>query len=239
MKFQYTAAAGIFALGAAADTIASGEGFGTYYYDIKQVDACGTSFKYQNQGGVMCSSQTLLSLDEMNTNYVVAMNNSQLGSDPSKYCGKKVVVTVNGKKSDMPLFIGDGCQRCATGSSESATWNAQGAPGLDFSYSVLNELTGDSACDSGHAAISWEILDESIYDFASGGSSDSSESSSAPTTLVTSAAPAATGESSSCENNTWQCNGNNIEQCVDSAWMTRVSCAAGSTCQGDSNPYCA
>ncbi|QKX53862.1 uncharacterized protein TRUGW13939_00942 [Talaromyces rugulosus] len=243
MKSQYTAAAGLlFALGAAADsTIASGEGFGTYYYDIKQVDACGTSFSSQNQGGVMCSSETLQSLDMLNTNYIVAMNNSQLRSDPSKYCGKKVVVTVNGKKSDMPLFIGDGCERCATGSSTSDTWNAQGAPGLDFSYSVLDELTGGSACETGHSAISWEILDESIHDFASGGSSDSTESSqgSTPTTLVTSAAPAATGESSACENNAWQCNGNVIEQCVNSAWNTRVSCAAGSTCKGDSNPYCA
>lgn len=241
MKFQYTAAAGLFALGAAADsTIASGEGFGTYYYDIKEVDACGTSFSSQNQGGVMCSSETLLSLDKMNSNYVVAMNNSQIRSDPSKYCGKKVVVTVNGKKSDMPLFIGDGCQRCADGSAGSDTWNAQGAPGLDFSYSVLNELTGGSACDDGHAAISWEILDETIYDFATGSSSDSSSgsSSNSPKTLVTSAAPAATGKSSTCEENAWQCNGNTIEQCVNSAWKTRVSCASGLTCKGDSNPYC-
>ncbi|KAH8700966.1 hypothetical protein BGW36DRAFT_261986, partial [Talaromyces proteolyticus] len=169
MKFQYTAAAagGLFlAAGTSGQsTIASGEGFGTYYYDIQQVDACGTSFEYQNQGGVMCNSQSLLSLDQMNTNYVVAMNNSDIRADPSKYCGKKVVVTVNGQQSDMPLFIGDGCQRCATGSASSDTWDAQGAPGLDFSYSVLNELSGGSACDDGHVAISWEILDETIYDF--------------------------------------------------------------------------
>ncbi|CRG92936.1 hypothetical protein PISL3812_10024 [Talaromyces islandicus] len=242
MKLQYTTAAGLFfALGPSADSsIVSGEGFGTYYYDIEQVDACGTSFEYHNQGGVMCSPQTLQTLDQLHTNYIVAMNNSQLGYDLSQYCGKKVIVTVNGKQSDIPLFIGDGCQRCGTGSSASDVWNAQGAPGLDFSYSVLDELTGGSACSSGHAAISWEILDETVHDFSTVGSSDSSEWSqgSTPTTMVTSAGPSAAGGYSSCEDNAWQCNGNVIEQCINSAWTARVSCFAGSTCQGGTNPYC-
>jgi hypothetical protein len=39
----------------------------------------------------MCSSATLLSLDQMDTNYVVAMNNTQLGTDPSMYCGRELL----------------------------------------------------------------------------------------------------------------------------------------------------
>ncbi|KAJ5117570.1 NACHT nucleoside triphosphatase [Penicillium atrosanguineum] len=101
----------------------------------------------------------------MNTNYVVAMNNTQLGENPSLYCGKKVIVSINGQRSDMALFIGDGCQRCGVGSSLSTIWNAEGAPGLDFSYTVLSKLSEGSACSDGHIAVSWEILDESIYDF--------------------------------------------------------------------------
>lgn len=247
MMFQATAAAGLlFALGASAQsTISSGQGFGTYYYDIDQVDACGTSFENQNQGGVMCSSATLLSLDQMNTNYVVAMNNSQLRADPS-LCGKKVVVTVNGQQSDLPLFIGDGCQRCATGPSSSDTWNAEGAPGLDFSYSVLDQLSGGSACNDGHIEISWEILDETIYNFDGSSSgfasrSDNAGSSAAqsatPTTMVTKASTAQ-ATASACSDNAWQCNGNVLEQCIGSAWTPRVTCAAGASCQGGSNPYC-
>ncbi|KFY06517.1 hypothetical protein V492_08019 [Pseudogymnoascus sp. VKM F-4246] len=149
----------------AADTISKGSGFGTYYYDVEQVDACGTSFAAQNTGTVMCSHIDVLPLTEINSNYVVAMNNTELSADLDQYCGKKVIVSVNGKKSDLPLFIGDGCQRCGTGASDAKTWDAQGAPGLDFSYSVLNELSGDAACDNGHIDISWEIVDESIHKF--------------------------------------------------------------------------
>ncbi|CAG8344663.1 unnamed protein product [Penicillium salamii] len=149
----------------ARSVIDSGQGFGTYYYDIEQVDSCGTTFQYQNKGGLMCSPTTLLSLDEISTNHVVAMNNTQLGMDLFMYCGKRVVVSINGRQSDLQLFIGDGCQRCGLGSSVSDIWKAEGAPGLDFSYTVLNELSGGNACDTGHYAISWEILDEKIYDF--------------------------------------------------------------------------
>jgi hypothetical protein len=203
MMFQSTIAAGLlFTLGASAQSVIySGQGFGTYYYDIEQVDACGTTFEYQNEGGVMCSSDTLLSLDQMNTDYVVAMNNTQIGADPSLYCGKRVVVSVNGQQSDLPLIIGDGCQRCGTGSSSSDTWNPEGAPGLDFSYTVLNELSRGNACNDGHIAISWEILDETVYNFdgsssgfvslsASSNYDAAAVTSSALTTMVTSASTA-------------------------------------------------
>lgn len=165
MKAQFIAAAALFAGALGDTTIFSGSGFGTYYYDVEDVDACGTSFEYQNMGDVMCNQQTGLTLDDINSNYVVAMNNSQLASDPSLYCGKKVVVTVNGQQSDLPIFIGDGCQRCADGSADSTTWNSQGSPGLDFSLSVLNELSDNAACDDGHIEISWEIVDETLYNF--------------------------------------------------------------------------
>jgi hypothetical protein len=166
MKTQFFAAAGLLLAGSAsASTVFSGEGFGTYYYDMDQVKACGTDFEYQNMGVVRCSPQAGQTLDSINSNYIVAMNNTQLGEDMDKYCGKKVVVTVNGQASDLPLFIGDGCQRCGTGSPDATTWEANGAPGLDFSYSVLNELSGGGACDDGHVSISWEITDETIHQF--------------------------------------------------------------------------
>lgn len=152
-----------FAAAAAADPIYNGTGFGTYYYDIKQTKACGADFSLQNQGYVECSHIKPLSLNDMNTNYVVAMNHTLLKDNLSTYCGKRVVVTVNGVKSDLPLFIGDGCERCGTG-NEDGPWNPAGAPGLDFSYEVLSGLSA-SACDAGHIDISWEVVDEVLYDF--------------------------------------------------------------------------
>jgi hypothetical protein len=166
MKAPIIAAASLlFALRATAqDTIYGGTGFGTYYYDIEEVEACGTDFEFQNEGYVECSLTTPLSLDQINSNYVVAMNHTQLIGDMALYCGKQVIVSVNGVPSSLPLFIGDGCERCGTGSSSNGVWNAAGAPGLDFSYSVLSELSAD-ACDAGHISITWEIVDVTLYDF--------------------------------------------------------------------------
>ncbi|CAG8243335.1 unnamed protein product [Penicillium salamii] len=242
----------------ARSIIGSGQGFGTYYYDIEQVESCGTTFQYQNKGGLMCSPTTLLSLDQISTNYVVAMNNTQLGMDLSMYCGRRVVVSINGRQSDLQLFIGDGCQRCGLGSSVSDIWNAEGAPGLDFSYTVLNELSDGNACTAGHVAISWEILDEKIYDFDDRSSAiisvyDSMSShttaveplvqclaqTETPTTMtIDTSATQSTSFSTVCSENAWQCDGDVLEQCVKSIWHPRATYMAGHNCEGSSNPYC-
>lgn len=158
-------ASSLFAVQAsAANVINSGQGFGTYYYDIKQTKACNADFTNENKGNVECSFSKALSLNQLNSNNVVAMNHTLLAGNLKKYCGKRVIVTVNGKQSSTPFFIGDGCVRCATGSSTSTHWNANGAPGLDFSFSALNQLSSQ-ACNAGHVDISWEIVDETIHTF--------------------------------------------------------------------------
>lgn len=75
-----------------------------------------------------------------------------------------MIVSINGVSSSLPLFIGDGCQRYGTGSSSSNVWNPNGAPGLDFSYSVLSELSAN-ACIDGRIPISWKIVDDTLYNF--------------------------------------------------------------------------
>lgn len=146
-------------------SIFKGRGFGTYYYDVKHPKgSCGADFSNMNLGVVECSSNTnALSLNKINSNFLVAMNHTQLQRNPKKYCGKQVVVTVNGKASDLPFFIGDGCVRCGKG-RENGGWNSNGAPGLDFSYSALNELSS-RACQNGYIDISWEITDKTVYHF--------------------------------------------------------------------------
>ena len=90
MLFQLFVAAGflITPSASAQSVIYSNEEFGTYYYNAEQVDAWGTTFKDPNSGGVMCSS-AILSLDQVNTNPYVDMNNTQLRETPRLYCGQK------------------------------------------------------------------------------------------------------------------------------------------------------
>ena len=165
MRAQIFAVTSLYALNYFAQAaIYSGTGFGTFYYNVGQVHACSNDFTFQNEGLVECSLSTALSLDQINSEYLVAMNHSQLIGDMAMYCGKRVIVSVNGVPSSLPLFIGDGCQRCGTGSPSSTVWDPNGAPGLDFSYSVLSELSAN-ACIDGHIPISWEIVDETLYNF--------------------------------------------------------------------------
>lgn len=91
MKLLTPVAASILALvshAQAQDVIDAGNGFGTYYYDIEQVQACGTDFSNQNLGFVECNYNTGLSLNEIDSNYVVAMNHTQIAADLAYYCGK-------------------------------------------------------------------------------------------------------------------------------------------------------
>lgn len=136
----------------AHNTLFAGAGKGTYYYDISEVQVCGTTFVDQNKGNVGCSVSAL-SLDQISSNYIVAINNTQLHENLSTFCGKRIVLYVNGHRSDLPLFVGDGCARCADDS------------GVDLSYSVLNDMMKGTACENGHTPISWEIVDEDIYAF--------------------------------------------------------------------------
>ena len=125
------------------------------------MDACGTSFA-QNTDQLQCSLDTGVTLDQVNSDYVVAMNRiNPLGTWP---------LTVERRSSSPPtLFIDDGCERCAGGSASSDTWDPNSAPGLDLSYAVLSELSS-SACADRHIDITWEIVDETLYNFDTNGS---------------------------------------------------------------------
>lgn len=135
----------------AQETLFTGTGEGTYYYDVHEVQACGTNFMYQNMGNVGCSVSAL-SLNQISSN-IVAINNTQLHENIAGLCGKRIVLHVNGRRSNVPLFVGDGCARCAVDS------------GVDLSYSVLNDMMEGTACEKGHTAVNWEILDDNIYTF--------------------------------------------------------------------------
>lgn len=145
--------------------IYAGLGWGTYYYDVENTDVCGTNFDGINGGDVTCGWYTATTLNQVNSDYLVAMNVTQLEDDLTLYCGMQVDVWVNGQKSNLPFFIGDGCERCSQGSSTQSEWNSNGAPGLDFSYTALNELTGGNACNDGYVEIAWEIVNNKLYSF--------------------------------------------------------------------------
>jgi hypothetical protein len=165
MKNQIAASIGLFAnLAISQSVINSGTGFGTYYYDVQHVQSCGADFTNMNQGFVECSQFIPWTLNNVNSNNIVAMNHTLLAGNLAKYCGRQVVVSVNGKASSTPFFIGDGCERCGTGSSTNSVWNPNGAPGLDFSFTALSALNSN-ACFAGHIDLSWQILDNTLYNF--------------------------------------------------------------------------
>lgn len=160
-------AIGTVALAAAAsaqEVVLHGKGFGTYYYDVQQPQTCGTDLSAQNLGSVMCNFNLALSLNDIHTNNLVAMSNLPLKTQAGRaqFCGKRVVVTVNGVVSGAPFFIGDGCERCAHGSN--SVWDPNGAAGLDFSYTALNALS-PLACQDGHIEIEFDIVNETLYHF--------------------------------------------------------------------------
>lgn len=115
----------------------------------------------------MCNWYTPLTLNDVNSDNLVAMSNLPLKTSAGRaeFCGKRVVVTVNGIESSTPFFIGDGCERCAHGND--TTWNPDGAAGLDFSYTALSALSSE-ACDLGHINITYQIVNETLYTFATG-----------------------------------------------------------------------
>ncbi|KAL7940649.1 hypothetical protein V8C42DRAFT_336962 [Trichoderma barbatum] len=159
------ASVGLFAkLALSQAVINSGNGFGTYYYDIEHPQSCFADFSNMNTGFVECNQFTGLSLNKINSNNLIAMNHTLLSKNLAKYCGKRVIVSVNGKASSTPFFIGDGCERCGTGSATNGQWNPNGAPGLDFSFTQLSALNSN-ACFAGHIDLSWQILDETLYNF--------------------------------------------------------------------------
>lgn len=165
MKGQITASLGLFAKLALSSVIYSGNGFGTYYYDVQHSESCDQDLSVANTGNVECSQFIALNLNEINSNNLVAMNHSLIASNLAQYCGRQVVVSVNGVASSTPFFIGDGCERCGTGSA-TGPWNPNGAPGLDFSFSALSALNSN-ACSQGHINLSWQVLDTTLYNFDS------------------------------------------------------------------------
>lgn len=166
MKTEIVAAALLFALpGLSQSVIYAGTGFGTYYYDLEATEACDYDFQPIDAANVECSYYTGLSLDDIGSSYLVAMNTTQLNQDMSLYCGKQVNVYVNGELSPYQFFVGDGCLRCALGGDTNYNWNSYGAPGLDFSYTALSQLSSD-ACADGYIDITWEIVDTVVYPFS-------------------------------------------------------------------------
>lgn len=89
------------------------------------------------------------------------MSIDALGPNKAKYCGKKVVVTYEGRRrDDLNLFIWDGCAAC----------NANG--GLDFSSTIFAEIAGADHCKDGRIEnkMTWEIVDETILPYKAIGS---------------------------------------------------------------------
>ena len=150
----------------AQSELLSGAGDATFYYDINGGGTCGPangiSSYPETEGFSMCewNNPTPRTLGSYNTNNIVALPNQILNGNLSKYCGKKVVVTIDGKeRDDLNLYIWDGCEAC----------NANN--GLDFSSTIFGDLFGEGRCGEGRieGELSWKIVDEQVEPYNFGG----------------------------------------------------------------------
>jgi len=95
-------------------------------------------------------------LRQRNNDNIVAIPISLM--DKAKYCGKRVIVTINGQeRDDLPLVVWDSCSACGE----------PGNGGLDFSSNTFAELVGVERCSEGRikGEMSWRIVDEQIMDW--------------------------------------------------------------------------
>lgn len=95
-------------------------------------------------------------LRQRNNDNIVAIPISLM--DKAKYCGKRVIVTINGQeRDDLPLVVWDNCLECGRA----------GNGGLDFSSNMFAELVGVERCAEGRIKneLSWRIVDEQIMDW--------------------------------------------------------------------------
>ncbi|KAG2428341.1 hypothetical protein HXX76_010487 [Chlamydomonas incerta] len=153
--------------GGAGAVLASGtSALGTYYYDVRT--KCPQDVAYsENNGYPSCASWNQatgaqLTMKQLNTNNIIAIG--QLTGNPSpatrtKWCGKKVVISVNGQTITAPdggdWFVWDGCLQCSR----------EGNNKLDFSVSGLTKIN-KAACTLGVVkGITYQILDVQIKKF--------------------------------------------------------------------------
>lgn len=164
----------------AKDLIANGIGKASYSYDIQNPVRCGVDLTNRNNGPLVCGLDRLTP-NQVNSSYIVAMNDTELRGNLERYCGKRVIIKVDGKASPERFFIGDGCQACAT------------SPILALSYSAVEQLN-PNICYEGLTDISWEILDEDVYPFQSAQSNTVGKSEETQKTTPTNSAPSNTAK---------------------------------------------
>ncbi|NDD83761.1 hypothetical protein EBZ38_05680 [bacterium] len=151
----------------------SGETFGTYYYDIKTQCPSEPNGYPETNGYPFCADAvTPLKLIQLGTNNVVAIARS-LFNTGKNYCGKKVIVYYNGVQIAPPdpgsFFVGDACEACSSDGH------------IDFSVSGLQQIN-TQACTLGKVpGISFQIVDELVFNFSTSSNSPVTSTSSTQT----------------------------------------------------------
>ena len=139
----------------------SGSGSATYYYDVKTMCPQDPNGYPENKGIPKCASNTpgpnQKSLKEVNSNNVVAMDNTVLSKDRAKYCGKEITIMHNGAKVNPPdggsFYIWDGCAACIGGGR------------IDLSVSGARLVSSD-ACNRGVIpGVTWSVSDKQVKAF--------------------------------------------------------------------------
>lgn len=148
------------------DYIAAAYGTAGYYYDVNGGGTCGPSrritkfpmTKHIPACEALGPNQSRRRLNEYETNNIVAIPARLFKHYKSDFCGKRIIVSINGKeRTDLDLVVWD-------------AYHDNGDSGLRFSSTIYAELFGRNRCNQRIVSgeLSWRIVDEEIirYDRA-------------------------------------------------------------------------
>lgn len=137
--------------------IAAAYGDAGYYYDINGGGTCGpvigiNSFPMTNHRPMCEGYNSHRTLRDYETNNIVAIPGRLFKHYKGALCGKRVIVSVNGKeRTDLNLVVWDG-------------YLDNGDSGLRFSSTIYAELFGKNKCAKRiiSGELSWRIVDDEI-----------------------------------------------------------------------------
>ncbi|KAL7422052.1 hypothetical protein Q5752_003825 [Cryptotrichosporon argae] len=184
---------GLLALARADDVLLTLTGVeATYYYDIDEnygIDVCAASGAQAadwaitsgiNSGVTYCQdSGSAYTLDDLDTNRIVAMNHTMIAENPTLWCGKEVeVFDADGNQivlDEGPFVLYDACAAAVTSKI------------VDFSAKAFTQISGGT-CGNNPTGLTIKVLDTTVS--ASGNvSADSASVTAGSDTATTAAAP--------------------------------------------------
>ncbi|KAJ3062588.1 hypothetical protein HDU98_001534, partial [Podochytrium sp. JEL0797] len=136
-----------------SNVLISGSGDGTYYFDITGAGCADQPYLAETlvtvaQGYTSCEKYNGMPLAARGDNNIVALAIDQMNGNKDTLCGKRVIVSYDGKVVPGTFVVWDSCVACT------------GGVRLDFSLGALLEIEPNTCHMGVVPGISWEVTDE-------------------------------------------------------------------------------